>query len=236
MSQTKFMVKQGFVHKVKGTPGPNWVGGFDLNRFFKWASEKYNIPYVDDCCVEELEQTTFPLRANTAGDNTLEYHNGTAWVAFPFDVSAADITATTVTSPAIATDSITEATANENITLEKNIIQRRDAAAINTTATATAAQIAGGLITSTSAAAVALTLPTATDLATEIAAVQGTSVDFIVDNSAGSNTVTVTVNTGITAVTAVITGGATLTVASGATGQFRIYFTSATVAKIARIY
>lgn len=230
------MVKQGIVHKVKGDKS-GWIGGFDLNRFFKWAAEKYNIPYVDECCFEDLEQTAFPLRGNTAGDNTLEYFNGTAWVAFPFDVTAADLVATTVTSPTVATNSITEATANENITLEKNTILRRDATAVDVTATTTAAAIAGGLITSTSAAAVALTLPTATDLATEIAAVQGTSVDFIVDNSAGANTVTVTVNTGIVAIAGpVITGGATLTVASGTAGQFRIYFISATAAKIARVF
>jgi hypothetical protein len=109
------------------------------------------------------------------------------------------------------------------------------AAAINSTATATAAQLAGGLITSTSAAAVTLTLPTATAFGTQIKAVRGTRFAFFVDNSAGANIVTVAVNTGITVITAVITGSNTLTVAAGAVGMFRLYFTSATTAVLSRV-
>ena len=60
--------------------------------------------------------------------------------------------------------------------------------------------------------------------------------DFFVDNSAGANTVTVAVNTGITVNTPAITGGATLTVSTAnAVGQFRLVFTSATAAKLLRI-
>lgn len=109
-------------------------------------------------------------------------------------------------------------------------------AAVNATATITAAQLAGGLITSTSASAVTATLPTATALAAEIGAVQGTIFDFVVDNSAGANTVTVAVNTGITVGTQVITGGNTLTVSTAnVVGYFRLIFTSDTAAILRRI-
>ena len=109
--------------------------------------------------------------------------------------------------------------------------------AINATATATAEQIATGLITSTSAAATAITFPSAASVLAKLPATvgRGTTLELVVDNSLGANTVTMTPSASITAATAVITGGATLTVASGATGIFKIYFVSATAAKIYRI-
>lgn len=109
------------------------------------------------------------------------------------------------------------------------------AVAINATATATGDQLKGGLITSTSAAAMAITLPSAAALLTATGLSGKASFDLIVDNSAGANTVTITPSASITAATAVVTGGATLTVGAGAVGLFRIYFSSGTVAKIYRI-
>jgi hypothetical protein len=106
--------------------------------------------------------------------------------------------------------------------------------AINSTATATVAQLATGVITSTSAAATTITLPTATLLATQLGAVRGTTFEFTVDNSAGANTVTMALGTGTTALSA-ITGGGTLTVASGVVAVFRYYFTGTTAAKFYRI-
>ncbi len=112
----------------------------------------------------------------------------------------------------------------------------RTATAINTTATVTAAQLAGGLLTSTSAATVTMTLPTATAMATQIGAGQGTTFDFVVDNSAGANVVTVAVGSGIVA--SGFPGTNTLTLASSATvgtAVFRLTFISATAATLARI-
>jgi hypothetical protein len=119
----------------------------------------------------------------------------------------------------------------------------RTLTAVNTTGTVTAIAIAQGGISSTSGAAVTATLPTASSLATALGgAVQGTSVEFEVDNTAGSNTVTVAVGSGI--VVAKQTGfGLTandqlLTVAASATvgvGVFRIVFSSATAAVLYRI-
>jgi hemolysin activation/secretion protein len=65
--------------------------------------------------------------------------------------------------------------------------------AINATATATAAQVATGYITSTSAAPTTLTLPTGTLLGAALGAVQGTVFDLYIDNTAGASTVTVAV-------------------------------------------
>lgn len=117
-----------------------------------------------------------------------------------------------------------------------NVELHTTATAVNVTGAISAAQLATGYITSTSAAAVTANLPTATLLATALGASAGTSFEFIVDNSGGANTVTIAVNTGITAATPVITGGATLTVTTAnAIGIFRLVFTSATAAKLFRI-
>lgn len=109
----------------------------------------------------------------------------------------------------------------------------------NATTTLTAAQIALGYITSTSAAATTLTLPTGTLLGTLLGAVQGTTLDFFVDNTAGANTVTIAVAVdGILSALAVAQGATfgLLTVPTGATGtaKFTIVFTSATTYTFSR--
>jgi hypothetical protein len=105
--------------------------------------------------------------------------------------------------------------------------------AINATATATAAQVASGYITSTSAAATTITLPTGTLLGAALGAVQGTVHDLYIDNTAGANTVTiaVAVNGILSALAAAEAGGSgLLTVPAGVTGQarFTLMFSSAT--------
>lgn len=107
-------------------------------------------------------------------------------------------------------------------------------AAVNSTATATAAQVATGRITSTSAAATTITLPTGTLLGAALGAVAGTVFNLVVDNTAGASTVTIAVATnGILSAAAAAGGGAgfgLLTVPSGVTGvgQFTLMFSSAT--------
>ena len=106
-------------------------------------------------------------------------------------------------------------------------------AAINATATATAAQVATGYITSTSAAATTITLPTGTSLGTAIGATKGTVLDLYIDNTGGANTVTIAVATnGILSGAAADTPGSfgDLTVPNGVTGlgRFTIMFSSAT--------
>lgn len=113
-------------------------------------------------------------------------------------------------------------------------------AAINATATATAAQVATGYITSTSAAATTITLPTGTLLGTQLGATQGTVFDLYVDNTAGANTVTIAVATNGILDAAAVAGSAAgfglLTVPSGVTGvgRFTLIFSSATAYAFAR--
>lgn len=97
-------------------------------------------------------------------------------------------------------------------------------AAINATATATVAEVLSGYITSTSAAATTITLPTGTLLGAALNAVQGTIFDLYIDNTAGASTVTMAVAVnGILSTGAADTAGSfgDLTVASGVTGQAR---------------
>lgn len=117
---------------------------------------------------------------------------------------------------------------------------------IDTTALATIATVTEGIqagwISSTSAAAVSIQLPTATQLATSIGAVKGTEIDFTIDNTtaagvAGANTITLVLGVGIVVGTTALTGGVSLTVsAAQLVGGFKIIFTSATTAIIRRTF
>jgi hypothetical protein len=105
--------------------------------------------------------------------------------------------------------------------------------AINATETATAAQVADGYITSTSAAGTTITMPTGTALGAALGASRGTVLDLYVDNTAGASTVTMAVNTNaILSTAAADTAGSfgDLTIAAGATGlaRYTIMFSSAT--------
>jgi hypothetical protein len=113
------------------------------------------------------------------------------------------------------------------------IVDHASTQAINSTATATAAQVAAGYITSTSAAATTITLPTGTALGAAVNATQGTVLDLFIDNTAGASAVTIAVNTNaILSTAAADTAGSfgDLTVAFGATGlaRYTIMFSSAT--------
>ena len=105
--------------------------------------------------------------------------------------------------------------------------------AINATATATAAQVATGYITSTSAAATAITLPTGTLLGAALNAVQGTTFDLLIDNTAGASSVSIVAAVNGILSTAGVDSAASfgdLTVAAGVTGlgRYTIMFSSAT--------
>jgi len=112
--------------------------------------------------------------------------------------------------------------------------------AVNATATLTVAQVASGYITSTSAAATTMTMPTGTLLGAELEAVKGTIHDLYIDNTAGANTVTIAVGTNaivsaLGAANAAESG--LLTVPAGVTGQacFRLMFSSPTAYTFTRI-
>ena len=138
--------------------------------------------------------------------------------------------AVTVDATFGATTSVTNLTATNLVITDQN---HPTTAAINATATATAAQVVTGYITSTSAAATTITLPTGTLLGAALGAARGTVMDLYIDNTAGANTVTVAVATnGILSGAAADTPGSfgDLTIPSGATGlaRFTIMFSSAT--------
>jgi hypothetical protein len=113
------------------------------------------------------------------------------------------------------------------------------AAAINATAAATAAEVATGYITSTSAAGTSITFPTGTLLGAELGATGGTIFELVVDNTAGANTVTMVVG-----VNAILSAGAAavgasfglLTIPTGVTGlaRYTLLFSSATAYTITR--
>ena len=115
--------------------------------------------------------------------------------------------------------------------------------AINATATATAAQIASGYITCTSTSAVTITLPTGTLLGAYLGAAKGTSLNFVIDNTASSSsgvvTVAVAVNGILSAAAAAGSGAGAglLTVPVGVTGigEFEIIFSSPTAYVFTRV-
>lgn len=162
------------------------------------------------------------------------YVNG----AKDFVISANTLTAQSGST--IATNTITETTAAANVTIAKAVIHKSTGAAINASATATAAEVKGGLITSTSAAAVTITLPTGTLLGAALGAAQGTWFDLIVDNTAGANTVTLAPGVNCVSSAWNVVNDALLAphdVPSGVTGigVFRFIFSSATACVYTRI-
>ena len=138
--------------------------------------------------------------------------------------------AVTVDATFGTTTSVTNLTTTNLVFTDQN---HPTTAAINATATATAAQVITGYITSTSAAATTITLPTGTLLGAALSATAGTVMDLYVDNTAGASTVTIAVATnGILSSAAADTPGSfgDLTVPAGVTGlaRFTIMFSSAT--------
>lgn len=141
---------------------------------------------------------------------------------------------TTFSGPVTSTNGFIGAlTGNVTGSTAIGIVTHPTTSAINATATATAAQVATGYITSTSAAATIITLPTGTLLGAALGAVKGTILQLYIDNTAGASAVTIAVAVnGILSTGAVDTPGSfgDLTVAAGVTGlaRYTIMFSSAT--------
>lgn len=202
-------------------------GLFSIGKMFWKQLNKNNVPFYNSCCSTASTTGVLPVSYNSTIPQ-LQYFNGTTLVAIPIAAPTTTPTFTTVTTTNI------QGPSGAPISVNTALIEKHSATAFNTTGTLTAAQLSTGYITSTSVAAVTATLPTATLLATQLGAAAGTTFDFIVDNHSGANTVTVAVGAGDTSITPVVTGEGTLTVASGTIGQFRLVFTSATTAFLAR--
>lgn len=163
--------------------------------------------------------------ANTTFNGPVRSENG-----FQSITKSATTGAVTVTGTFGASTSVTTLTATNLVFTDQN---HPTTAAINATGVATAAQVATGYITSTSASPTTITLPTGTLLGAALGATQGTVLDLYVDNTAGASTVTIAVATnGILSSAATDTAGSfgDLTIAAGATGlaRFTIMFSSAT--------
>ena len=163
--------------------------------------------------------------ANTTFNGPVRSENGFQTVS-----TNATTGAVTVTSTLGPATSVTDLTATNLVFTDQN---HPTTAAINATATATAAQVATGYITSTSAAPTTITLPTGTLLGAALGATRGTVMDLYVDNTAGADVVTIAVAVnGILSTAAADTAGSfgDLTVAAGVTGlaRFTIMFSSAT--------
>jgi hypothetical protein len=163
--------------------------------------------------------------ANTTFNGPVRSENGFQTIS-----TNATTGAVTVTSTLGVTTSVTNLTATNLVFTDQN---HPTTAAINATATATAAEVITGYITSTSAAATTITLPTGTLLGAALGATAGTVMDLYIDNTAGASTVTIAVAVnGILSTAAADTAGSfgDLTVASGVTGlgRFTIMFSSAT--------
>lgn len=159
-------------------------------------------------------------------------YNGGIQTALPViaESTLAVTGAVTLASTLVVTGAIT---ATGGIASFVAVPQSRVPVAINSTGTATAAQVASGYITSTSGAATTITLPTGTLLGAQLGAVQGTTFDLYIDNTAGANTVTIAVAVnGILSAAAVAVAASfgLLTVPSGVTGQarFSLMFSSPT--------
>ena len=166
--------------------------------------------------------------ANTTFNGPVRSQNGFQTVSVSPTTGAVTVTSTLGTATSVTRLAFTSQT-------------HPTTAAINATATATAAEVATGYLTSTSVGTVTITLPTGTLLGAALSAVKGTTLDLYVDNTAGASTVTVAVATnGILSAAAAAGSGAgagLLTVPSGVTGIgcFRIVFSSATAYVFSRI-
>lgn len=168
--------------------------------------------------------------ANTTFNGPVRSVNGFQDISISATTGAVTVDATFGATTSVTNLTTTNLTTTNLVFTDQNHPSK---AAINATATATAAQVATGYITSTSAAATTITLPTGTLLGAAIGATQGTVLDLYVDNTAGASTVTIAVATnGILSSAAADTPGSfgDLTIASGATGlaRFTIMFSSAT--------
>ena len=171
--------------------------------------------------------------ANTTFNGPVRSENGFQDISINATTGAVTVDATFGTATSVTTLAATTVTATNLVYTDQN---HPTTAAINATATATAAEVATGYITSTSAAATTITLPTGTLLGAALGATAGTVLDLYIDNTAGASTVTIAVATnGILSTGAVDAAAAAgtfgdLTIASGATGigRFTIMFSSAT--------
>jgi len=168
--------------------------------------------------------------ANTTFNGPVRSENGFQSITKSATTGAVTVNGTFGAATSVTTLAATTVTASNLVYTDQN---HPTTVAINATAVATAAQVATGYITSTSASPTTITLPTGTLLGAALGAAKGTVLDLYIDNTGGASTVTIAVATnGILSTAAADTAGSfgDLTIAAGATGigRFTIMFSSAT--------
>ena len=228
------------------------MAAWDFSKYFPLLGRTLDLP--SGTTIAGSVVTALGTISSASANALVAGPNGVTNPAFNVDASASSA-ATGVNVAAAAagsgvTISASSSGSNENLTLspkgtglliEDTAINIYTPVAINATATATAAQVASGYITSTSAAATTITLPTGTLLGTALGAAQGTVFNLYIDNTAGANTVTIAVAVnGILSAAAAAGSGAgagLLTVPSGVTGMacFQLMFSSATAYTFSRV-
>jgi len=225
---------------------------WDFSKYFPLLGRTLDLP--SGTTVAGAAVTALGTISSASANALVAGPNGTTNPAFNVDASASSAATGVNVAAAAAGSGVAITTlssgSNENLSISpkgtgllvlKNVVDTTSTVAVNSTATLTAAQVLVGYITSTSAAAVTMTLPTGTLLGTAIGAAAGTVMDLYIDNTAGANTVTIAVAVnGILSAAAAAGSGAgagLLTVPSGVTGQgvFRIMFSSATAYTFSRI-
>lgn len=178
------------------------------------------------------------LSVNTTGTNN------TALGANANVGSASLTNATAIGYGATVTNSNSIQLGNTSVTRVKSsgtwVLFGPTVTAINSSATATAASIVGGYITSSTSSNVNITLPSATAIATELGGTvkRGTYFEFTVQNTGtGTNSVILNDGTGITVLgtTPLLGAAAAIVRTDQEIGVFRVIFTSATAAYCVRV-
>lgn len=175
--------------------------------------------------------------ATTSTTGSLQTAGGLGVAKAIFGGSTITSTTTVTATTGVITPSLTEKTANAGIVVNQVLIRKHTTQAVVAGSTILASFLQKGYLTFGGGVG-SITLDTAANLGAALGAVQGTVVEFFVDNTAGSGTATVVVAAGIVAAVPVITGGATLTIANSATqgiGIFRLVFSSPTAAVLFRL-
>src|ERR1035437_1694348 len=180
------------------------MAAWDIDKYFPLLGRVLNLP--SGTTIAGSAVTALGTISSTSANALVAGPNGTTNPAFNVDASASSAATGINVAAAAAGSGVTVSSsssgANENLTISPkgtgllfldSVVEINTPVAINATATATAAQVASGYITSTSAAATTITLPTGTLLGTALGAAQGTIFELYIDNTAGANTVTMAV-------------------------------------------
>lgn len=175
-----------------------------------------------DCGFYRVGANDIGLAIN--GVKTAEY-TATAVTLAPAGTTTLNLAATS-SALGQATDSYSIRTVNGSAATPGGLSTVQAAAAVNASATLTTAQVLGGIITSTTAAATNCPLPSAVTLVAALPGVAiGDTIQFTVVNT-GPNTFTVQTDS-TTRITVGGTGGANA-VATATSGRFAIRFTNVT--------